>query len=69
MDIEIVGKGLFQRGDVGDMGENAQLDLAVVGRDQFMSGLGDKGRPDLPAFGGADRNILQIRIGRGEPAG
>ena len=32
-----VGEGLAQLRDVGDVGEHAQLDLAVVGRDQLVA--------------------------------
>ena len=51
------------------MGGEAQLDLAVIGRQQHMPRLGDKGAADLAAFLGADRDVLQIGIGRGEPPG
>jgi hypothetical protein len=47
----------------------AQLDLAVIGRQQQMAGLGDKGAANAPAFLGADRNILQIGVIRREPPG
>ena len=62
-------EGLLQLRDVGDVGEQAQLDLAVVGRDQHVARVGDEGRADLAAFLGADRDVLQVGIGRGEPAG
>jgi hypothetical protein len=59
----------LQLGDVADMGQQAQLDLAVVGADQHMAGLGDEGLADLAAFLGADRDVLQVGIVRGQPAG
>ena len=62
-------EGLFQGRDVGDVGGQAQLDLAVIGREQHMARLGDEGVADLAPFLGADRDVLQIGIGRGQPAG
>ena len=62
-------KACLQLRDVGDMGEHAQLDLAVVGRDQLVALVGDEGGADLAAFRGADRDVLQVRLGRGQPAG
>ena len=35
MDVELIGEGVLQRRDVGDIGQKAQLDLAVVGRDEL----------------------------------
>ena len=55
-------------GNVGDVREHAQLDLAVVGRDQLRALLGDEGGADLAAFLGADRDVLQVGLGRGEAA-
>ena len=69
VDVEAVGEGLPQLRDVGDMGEHAQLDLAVVGRDQLVPGVGDEGGADLAALLGADRDVLQVRLGRGQPPG
>ena len=51
------------------MGEQPELDLAVIGADQHMPGGGAEGGTDAPAFLVADRNILQIRVDRGQPAG
>ena len=50
------------------MGQHAQLDLAVVGGDELVPAFGDEGRADLAALLGADRNVLQVGIGRGEAA-
>jgi hypothetical protein len=70
VNVEPVAEGLLQlRIDVGDMGEHAQLDLAVVGRDQLVALLGDEGLADLAAFLGADRDVLQVRVGGGQPPG
>jgi hypothetical protein len=36
------------------MGEDAQLDLRIIERDQHLAGLGDEGLPNAPPFLGAD---------------
>src|SRR5262249_43199290 len=41
VDVVPLLEGALQLGNVGDMRRQAQLDLAVVGRQQQMSGLGD----------------------------
>ena len=69
MDVEPFGEGLAQLRDVGDMGEHAQFDLAVIGADQFRALGRDEGGADAPALLGPDRYVLQIGIGRGEPPG
>ena len=38
VDVEALLERILQRLDVGDVGEDAQLDLAVVGRDQDLAG-------------------------------
>lgn len=58
MDIDAVGEGLAQLRNVGDMGENPQFDLAVVGRNELVAGGRDEGRADLAAFRGAYRYVL-----------
>ena len=67
MNVEPFGEGALQGGDVGHMGEHAQLDLAVVRRDQLLARLRDEGRADHAAFARADRDVLKVRLGRGEP--
>ena len=69
MDVDAVGEGLTELRDVGDVGEHAQLDLAVVGRDDLVARLGDEGGADLAPRLGADRDVLQVRFRRGQPAG
>ena len=51
---------------VGDVGEDAQLDLAVVGGEQAGAALGDEAGADRAADLGADRDVLQVRVGAGE---
>ena len=51
------------------MGEQAQFDLAVVGRDELVPRRRDEGLADLPPRLVAHRNILQIGFGGGQPPG
>ena len=60
-------KARLQRRNVGDMGEDAQFDLAVVGRDELRALRRDEGAADLAPLLGADRDVLQVRLGRGQP--
>ena len=53
----------LQRRDVGDLGEQPQLDLRIVGRDQLVARRRHEGAADLAAFLGADRDVLQVRLG------
>ena len=62
-------KACFSARNVGDMGEQAQLDLGIVGRDQLAARLGDEGAADLAALLVAHRNVLQIGLGRRQPSG
>src|SRR5260370_25891226 len=55
--------------DIGYVGGEAQLDLAVIRREQEMAGLGDEGAADLASLLGADRDVLHVGLGRGEPSG
>ena len=53
----------------GKMGQHAQLDLRIVGRQQPPIGLaGQKRGANFAAFFGANRNVLQIRIAGAQPA-
>ena len=69
VDVVAVGEGLLQLRHVGHVRGEPQLDLAVVGAHQHMAGLGDEGVADLAADLGADRDVLQVGVGRGEPPG
>ena len=52
------------------MGHDAQLDLAVVGGEQDdVVAAGDEGVADAPAQLGPDRDVLQVGVGRAQPAG
>ena len=53
----------------GDVGEDAQLDLAVIGIHQHTAGLCDEVGPQLAAQLGADGDVLQVGVVGGETPG
>ncbi len=61
-------KGIQQAVVPGQVGHDAQFDLGIIRRHQCTAGGGDKCLADAAAFRGADGDILQVRIGGGEPA-
>ena len=69
MNIDTGTEGIDHRLLAGDMRHKPQLDLRIVGRDKLLARRGDKGGADLPALCRADRNVLHIRVGRGQPPG
>ena len=70
MEVVPGAERLLQRLVTGQVGHDAQLDLAVVGGEQaLVGGADDEPAPDPPAFLGSDRDVLQVRIGRGQAAG
>jgi hypothetical protein len=66
VDVDPVAEGLFETVHTGDMGQQAQFHLGIVGRDQAIARLGDEDFADLAAGLGADRDVLQVRLGRGQ---
>ena len=68
VNVFAVAERLFHRLDPGDMRENAQFDLAVVERDQNLALRRDEGFADAAPFFRADRDVLKVRVGRGQPA-
>ena len=57
-------------GVFGIVGEDAELDLRIVGGEQLPAGFaGDERRADFAAFVGADRNVLQVGVAGAEAAG
>src|SRR3546814_10544761 len=48
---------------------SSDLDLAIVGGKDDMAGRGDESVADLAAGLGADRDILEVGIGRRQPPG
>ena len=70
MDVFAAAEGVDQGRVLREVGEDAQLDLAVVGGQQQVAGLGHEGLADAPALGGADGDVLQVRVGgRDAPGG
>ena len=61
--------GLDQQLVAGEVRQQPQLDLRVVGGEQNVAGLGDEGGANLAAQLGADGNVLQIGIDRRQPPG
>ena len=53
----------------GDMGEDAQLDLAVVGIHQHAAGPRHKVSAELAAQLGADGDVLQVGVIGRKPSG
>ena len=52
-----------------EVGEDAQLDLGVVGADQVPTLLGQKGFANPAGKHRANRDVLQVWVAAGEPAG
>ena len=69
VDVVAARERLPELRHVADMGGEAQLDLAVVGREHDEARLGDEGVADAAADLGADRDVHEVGIGRGEPPG
>ena len=69
MDVVAGAEDLLQHLLVGDVGEDPQLDLAVVGREQAGALLGDEAGAHGAADLGPDRDVLQVGVGAGEPPG
>ncbi len=64
MNVLAAQEGFAQLGNVGHMRREPQLDLAVVGGENDIARLGDEGVADLLAGVGADRDVLQVGVGR-----
>ena len=47
----------------GDVGQDPQLLLRVVGPEQELARGRHEGTADAPAEGGSDRDVLEVRIG------
>ena len=69
MDVLAALEAFAQRGDVGHMRQQPQLDLRVVGADQQIARFGDERMPDAATLFSADRDVLQVWIGRRQPPG
>ena len=69
VNVVTIGKGLFQRVDSRHVGQDAQLDLAVVERQEHIALFGDKGLADAATFLAAHGDVLQVGIARGQTPG
>ena len=69
VDVLAAAEGVDQRLVLGEVREDPQLDLAVVGGEQHVPRFGHEGLADAPALRGADGDVLQVRVADGEPAG
>ena len=64
MDVDVFPEGADQRGVLGIVREDTQLDLRIVGRDHTPPReTGDERLTDLTAVIGLDRDILQVGVG------
>ena len=69
MHVLAADEDLLEHRLVGDVGQDAQLDLRVVGADEHVAGRGLEAAADLAAQLGAHRDVLHVRVRRGQPAG
>ena len=58
--IDIPVKGVNQTGVGGQMGQDSQLDLRVVGNQEQVALIGGEGAADRSALLGADRDVLKV---------
>jgi hypothetical protein len=64
MDVLATGERLAQLRLAGDMGQDAELHLRVVGGEEPVALLGDEGRADLAAELRANGDRLEVRVRR-----
>ena len=70
VDVGAAREGVLEVLVARHVGQDPQLDLGVVGGEEHPIGIaGDEGAPDPPAELGPDGDVLEIRVGRGQPAG
>ena len=67
VDVLAPPEGLDQALLARDVGEDAQLDLGVVGGEEAVPRLRHERRADAPAELGADRDVLRVRVARRQP--
>src|SRR5262249_54870114 len=60
---------LHQKRIFGKMREQPQFNLRIICGQKHVPRLGGERGPNFAAQFGADRNVLQIRIGGGQPSG
>ena len=69
MDVLALAEGLLHGLVIRNVGQNPQLDLAVVRIHQYTAGPGHEHFADLRPQVGTDRDVLQIGLRRGQPPG
>ena len=69
MDVLAIGERFLERVDLGHMRSKSQFDLAVVGGEQDIAAFRHKGFANGATDFGADRDVLQVWVGRGKPTG
>ena len=62
MDVLSSTKGVQHGHIIRHVRHNAQLNLGIVQRDEYIARIGDKAAPDSPAQVGAGGNVLQVRV-------
>ncbi len=66
VDVLAGAEGSDERRVPGVMGQYPEVDLRIVGREEKLARRGDEGRAQPLAFGGADRDVLEVRVAAGE---
>ena len=69
MHVLALGEGFEQARIVRQVRHDAQFDLRIVGADDTAIRRCDEGGADAPALGGADRDVLQVGVGRRQAPG
>ena len=69
VDVLVLGKGVAEDRVAGEVGQDPEFDLGIVGGEDEAPLPGDEGPADLPPLLGPDRDVLEVRLRRGEPAG
>ncbi len=69
VDVLAVAERVDERLLPGEVGEDAQLDLRVVGRDEHVARLGHECPPDLPADVGPDGDVLEVGVAAAQAPG
>ena len=68
VNVVAAAEGFDQQRVPGEVRQQAQLDLRVIGSHQHMARFSDESCANLAAQFGADGNVLQVGIGRGQAA-
>src|SRR5690606_7816157 len=69
VDVAVPAERGGHRFVAGERGHHAEFDLRVVAGKEGESLARDDGLADLASEGGADRDVLEVRIGGGQAAG